>query len=298
MSWLIFALFPPFIFSINGFINKILVNQIKNPLIITAFMGIISLFLGVILLAFTGFTIIPIRDLAIILFSGLMLNFYLLPYFRALMLDDNSRIAPFFQLITVFTILMSYLFLGEYLTSQQSIGVLVIVVGAFLLSMKNLELGVLMPRKSLWLMALSSLMYAITNVTFKEVSIHQPHVTTFAYQSIGIGIGALLMLVSKPLSTTLRADIKKFTPLVWLLLAAVTTISITAQLSLSYALTLAPASFVSIAGASQPFFVLCIGILLSVLAPAILKEDMKRSTLIIKAVSIGIMFFGIYLVYS
>lgn len=51
-------------------------------------------------------------------------------YLRALQSEEASAVAPFFQLATIFTLLLAYVFLGEKLGLLGLSGVVLIVAGA------------------------------------------------------------------------------------------------------------------------------------------------------------------------
>jgi len=58
------------------------------------------------------------------------------------------------------------------------------------------------------------------------------------------------------------------------------------------AVSLAPVALVSALGGIQPFFMLVFGIILSIFWPKIIKEDITKKTLLIKFVSVLLIFLG------
>ncbi len=299
MPWIIFALLTPAMFGISNFIDKFLVEKrIKNPLLITLFMGVISFFLGIFIVITRGFPMLPQTEFVLIIISGILLNFYLLPYFKALSLDDASRIVPFFSFIPIFILILSYLFLGDRLTTRELIGFAIVIFGGFILGAEKIHKGIFKPRNSLWFMIGSSFMYAIATILFKFVLVKEGLLTTFGYQSIGIGIGAFLMLLYTPLRSIFISEAKKFKVDTWSLMSLNETIAVGAEFSYAYAILLAPVALVSVVGSVQPFFVLIYGLILSIFFPHIVKEEIDKATIGTKAFSILLIFIGIYLLYT
>lgn len=301
MPWIIFALLTPSLFGISNFIDKFLVEKrikSKSALLITIFMGLVSFLLGIIILTFKGFPLFSPIQILLVLISGIFLNFYLFPYFKALTLDDASRIVPFFSFIPIFILILSYVFLGEKLTSRELIGFMIVISGSFILGAEKIHKGIFTLRKSLWLMIISSFMYALSSILFKSILLTQDLLVTFGYQSIGIGIGSFFILFYSPIRNLFVSEAKKFKVDTWTLLSLNESLAVTAQFSYSYAFTLAPTALVSVIGSAQPFFVLIYGLFLSAFFPHIVREEVDKATIYTKAFSILLIFLGIYFIYT
>jgi uncharacterized membrane protein len=298
IPWIYFALASAAFYSVTNFIEKYLVEKkIKDPLIITIFSGLTSLILGIIILAFKGFQVIETVQLILILISGIFLVFYLIPYLKALELDDASKVVPLLQFSPIFVLVLSYIFLGEALTSKQLLGVALIIVGGFALGAERIEKGIFTSRKSFWLMVLASFLFAITGVLFKFVVITQDFWLTLAYESIGMGIGAFILLLWSAYRSSFRQETKKIKLDTFTLLSVNQCFSVLAQLTVSYAFVLSSAALVSAIGGVQSFFVLLFGLILSIWFPRIIQEKIDKITILTKIISIFSIFIGVYLVY-
>lgn len=96
--WFYYALATPAIYSVTNFIDKFLVDKkVKTPMVLTVANGFIVACLGVVIGLLGGFRIIPAPQLLLILGAGVLLEFYIWPYYEALKRDDVSRVVPFFQ---------------------------------------------------------------------------------------------------------------------------------------------------------------------------------------------------------
>src|SRR3990167_4894914 len=214
MSWLFFAIFAPVLYATTNFIEKYLLEtKIKDPIIIVFFEAVPLTILGITALIFLGFPPLPPPQLGLIILSGILLEFYLVPFFMALNLEDTSRVVPLFQFIPAFVLVISFLFLKETITTQQFLGFLLIFSGGFVLGVKKMSGGVFKLRKALYLMLLSSFLYAWTIILFKFVVVKIDFWTTIGYEFVGIGLGALLLLLvpsfrQKLIHDGKRADLK------------------------------------------------------------------------------------------
>jgi drug/metabolite transporter (DMT)-like permease len=242
-------------------------------------------------------SIIAMDQLILILISGIFLDFYLIPYFKALTLDDASKVVPLLQFSPIFVLVLSYIFLDEALTSRQLLGFALIIVSGFVLGAERIEKGIFTSGKSFWFMILASFLFSITGVLFKFVVITQDFWLTLAYESIGMGIGAFILLLRPAYRSSFRREIEKIKLDTSALLAVNQCFSVLAQLAISYAFFLAPAALVSAIGGVQSFFVLLFGFILSIWFPRIIREKTDKITIVTKVISIFFIFIGVYLVY-
>jgi uncharacterized membrane protein len=296
MNWFFYALATPALYSVTNFIDKFLIEKkIKEPILIISLSGFISFVLGIIIFLVRGFRFFEPTQIGLIVFAGIILDFYLLPYFKALKIDDASRIVPLFQFVPVFVLVMSYLFLKEVLTIDQLVGFVLILCGGFILSVKKVEGKIFKPRLSFWYMIAASFLYALVGVIFRFVVRVEDFWTTLAYQYFGMGIGAVALLI-------FFLTKNRYFKIVGLkssmgIMVVNSGIAILAQMAEVYAISLVPVAFVSIVGGVQPLFVLLFGIMLSMWFPKIIKEDISKSVVGIKLLSILLIFIGLYFIY-
>ncbi|MBI4009488.1 EamA family transporter [Candidatus Roizmanbacteria bacterium] len=297
MSWFFYALATPALYSVTNFIDKFLIEKkIKEPILLTIFGGFTVFVLGICILLIRGFKIFDIKELGIILLAGVFLELYILPYYKALKLDDTSRVVPLFQFIPIFALVLSALFLGETVHLKQLVGILFIVSGGFILSAEKLSGGIFKPRKSLWYMLLSGLLYTMVGIIFRFVVKSKDFWTTLGWEYIGIGIGALILLMLTSKRKQIPYELKRIKSSLPLITIN-NSLAIVAQISESYAVSLAAVPLVSSVGGTQPLFVLIYGLILTKLFPRFIKEDIRRQVLLIKVVSIVVIFAGLYLIY-
>src|SRR5258708_26442855 len=170
MSWLFFATATYVFYTVTNFIEKFLIDKkIQYPSTVTIISGFLSFVVGIAIFAMQGFQLLPVLQIVLLFISGILLTFYLIPYFHALSIDDASRVVPLFQFFPVFVLIISYLFLHERLSVQQMSGFLFVTIGGLLLGLEHINVKVFRLRKSFWYMMLASFFYALTGIIFKYV---------------------------------------------------------------------------------------------------------------------------------
>lgn len=297
MPWLFYAVIAYGVYSICNFIDKFVVEKkIKNPSTVAIFGGLLSLGIGLLLLAFTHFHLLPGVQIVLLLISGIFLTFYIVPYFKALSLDDASRVTPLFQFFPIFVLIISFLFLHESLTIRQFIGFIFVSLGGFLLGSEHIEKKLFRIRKSFWYMLFSSFLYALTSIIFKYVA-QSNFWVIISYQTIGIGIGALLLLLYPIYKKDFISEIKRMKRPLFYLLLLNHFLTVIADFLIFYAITLAPVALVSVVQGVQPLYLIIFGLFLTLWFPHIVKEDIRKETIGVKVLSSGIIFLGLYFLY-
>lgn len=298
MPWYFFAAAPIFLYGVSNFVDKFLIERkIKEPLALVTLSGLVTGLLGITIGLVSGFKFLGFSQTILILSAGLFLIFYLIPYFKALKLDDVSRVAPLFQLIPVITLILSTIFLKETLSFRQTVGLILVVLGGIILSAEKIEGKFFRPRKAMWLMILSSFMYSCVLILFRFVVREVGYWTTLSWQYMGIGLGAIFFLFLEKTRSSIKAQatqLRSSLPII----GANNGIAIVAGMSISYAISLVSVPLVTIIGGIQPVVVLVYGLILSLWFPKLIKEDIKISTIIHKLTSIVVIFIGLYLAYS
>ena len=135
MNWLYLVIFSNFLFAIVFALDKILVKKIFSPLkyalVIGAFEG-----LAVVLIPFVDF-VLPQNSIIFLAFlSGFCLGAGLYFYFKALLENEASWVAPLlFGVFTpIVTFVFGHFFLSETLTFFQALAFILLLVGGFVIS--------------------------------------------------------------------------------------------------------------------------------------------------------------------
>lgn len=292
--WILFALIPPLLNAVDSLGEKFLSEKhVENPIVIIINEGWIYLVVGLGILLFHHIFPLSFVQIGALLLSGMVFVFYLIPYFTALQKEDSSRVIPLFQFIPLLVLLFSFLFLHESITGKQLLGFAVTFVGAFMLTAEKGESKIVKPRKAFWYMLLSSILYSFAPILFKFVVVDTDFWTAFFYQAIGGGSAAFLLLLIPSYRKSFFKEGIHLPFTTWGIMSLNQTIAIAAELSSSFAFSLAPVALVSVLTGTQSFFVLVFAIILSIKFPHILSEDIQKNTLLIKILSILLIFAGL-----
>ncbi len=298
MKWLFFAILSPLLNAFDSLGEKLLVEKhVKDPIVIVFNEGLLFFLFGISILFWHKLQFLSLLQIGALLLAGMLFIYYLIPYFKALSKEETSRVIPLFQFIPIFVLILSYIFLHESISGKQLIGFFIIFAGAFLISSEKINRNIFRPRKALWYMLFSSFLYGLTPILFKLVVVQTDFWTAFFYQAIGGGIGAATLFFYGPyrksfLKESLRLPIKS-----WTIMSANQTATVAAELSASFAFSIAPVALVSVVTGTQPLFTLVFAILLSKFAPHIIKEDINRSVVSLKFSSILLILGGLVLIY-
>lgn len=294
----IFSLFPPFLDSVVIYIDKFLLSKHNiNSTALTIYSGFFAGASGLVILCFTGFHPIVFQTAVIISIAGFFGVLYLLAYFKALTLDEASRVGSLFQLTPVMVLILSFVFLGETLLLKQYIGSFLIIIAGFLFSIKKIDSGVFKINKAFWYMVISCFLAAFIYILFKlgvkEVSFWH----AIPYESLGNTIAAICILFYGNNYKMVKKELKGIPKNIFLYLLISELIYRCSRFSLYFAILLIPASLVSVLQGFQPIFLLIIGVILSLWFPKVLKEVISKEALGIKIVSIILIFIGLYLIF-
>lgn len=302
MTWLFFALLAPALFALINYIDKYLLGKFMSDYNgILAYTGITGFVMGCIFWIVGGFPILSLRDAAIVISTGIITIWSLYIYFKALSEEETSIIIILFQAIPVFVLILSYLFLKEFISSSQLLGFVVIISVSTLVSLQTEGKGNKFKftfSKSLFLILIYDLMTAGASILIKFALHVNSFVHVISYEGWGIGIGALVLYIIFP--SIRRSFLKTITTLpkkALIILFGNEIVYVAARSSMFFAFSIGPLALVRVLSSTQVFFGLIYGWILTLIAPKIFKEDISTKGIIKKVIAVIILFFGIWLVY-
>lgn len=141
MNWLILALLSAFFAGLVAIFGKLGLKNIDSTLattlrsiVMTLFLVLISLFLN----KFQGFSFknFFLKDWFYIILAGLSGALSWLFYFFALKIGLASKVAAIDRLSLLFVIFLAALFLKEALNFKSILGAILMILGAFLITLK------------------------------------------------------------------------------------------------------------------------------------------------------------------
>lgn len=242
----------------------------------------ISYFIG-------GFSFNPGTVFAGLLIGGLyvLANYF---WFSGVGSEDVSRFAPVLSFDIVFISILSFIFLGELLTSLAYAGVALTVAGCILISLED-PLHSLKKMKSGWGLAAalaSAFAYSIREVIFKHVS------TGIEIWPLLFYFGVAGMILSAPLIYRSRKTIKENTEGLELMMLS-GLVSGVAQATFFLAVSLGSVVLVSTITKTRFLLIFFAATAISRLHPEIIHEPLNRKILIQKLVATTMIVLGVIL---
>ncbi|MDD4901657.1 MAG: DMT family transporter [Patescibacteria group bacterium] len=300
MNWFWLALLSTTLWSLTTFLDKYLVNRFfqKRGMTVLIFFGAVIglLLLPVILLIRRNVLEIPLHDIFILIASGIVYVFAILPYFIVLRKEDPSTAAPFFQAIPVFSFFLGLIFLHEVLTFNQIAGGLLIIFGTVGIAVEFKRARQRIRWRSFLLLMLSVFLYALNIFLFKFIETASDFWTTSFWEYSGFGLVALAMLAIKKYRSDIWAFLKANGRRIVGVSALNEAMNIAAKIIFNYASLFAPLALVWVVGSAQPFVVLVLGAVLTLFLPKIFKEDISQKTLAQKFVFIAVILIGAFII--
>ncbi len=298
-SWLFYAILSPVVFAAINFVDKYLLeSRVKNYLGMPIYSSIAGLLFGTMAWVYLGFPLLNIIDGILVLVTGVLSIIALVVYFQALSDEETSSVIILFQLTPVFSMVLSFLFLGEVITLKQFLGFTLIILAAIgaSLKLKNNKFEI---SKAFWLIFACDIIWALTNVIFKFVSEENSFGSLLVYEGWGFGLGGIILWQLFPkIKAAFLENFHESGLFVSFIIFINEALYVIARLVTYYAITLGSVTLVSVIGSTQVFFGVIYGIILSIFLPKIFSEDVKISSIGKKLLLAVLAFFGIYIIGS
>jgi len=288
MTWLTAALLSTALFAVVSIMDKRLVEHLFPSF--SAFNVAFGLIQGLVapvffIIAFTtvgfdGGSGIPWAIAAGIVWAiGLSLFFY------GLSLEEVSRAAPMQAIAPIFVAVIAVTFLGDELSLVQWVAIVLVVVGAVMVSLRqeNGRYRIAHGRAFLVLLA-SSFALGVAFVVTGEAVERMNVWAVQGFRAMFMGLGVLAVSWRPALNVELRKVLPDRRAM-GLLFIAEGTMAPVAALLFAVGLSLGPVAVVSAVTSSRPLIILLLSTLLSTRIWNVLNEPLDRATLGLKAVS-------------
>lgn len=224
--------------------------------------------------------------------SGLCWGGALAMMFWGYKFEEASRASAIIHTFPVFVALLAVIFLGEVLAAGQWAAIVVIVAGAFLISLRgSIGRRVVRLNRAFPILVGASLFTALALLTGKYALEDLP--VGFVYSLRNYGMGVVFLSLWRPGAWgQLFQAVRRGQTLLLLFLAEFSLAPLAVALNV-IAIDLGPVSLVGALTGTRPFFVFIYGTLLSTGALRLLNEPLERSTLAVKLTSIAMIVGGI-----
>ncbi len=272
-------------------ISKVLLTKhIKNIFVYAIFMGFIGL-LPLLLIPFKGLLIPNIWLLILSLVTGMLYIYALMPYFKALSIEEVSRVIPLWRFKPLFVLIFSFIFIGERLCFYEIIVFFLLLFGGFLISVKKIKDSFKIS-KAFYFMLFSSFLFGIYHTLTKFVYLNQPYYDGFILIRLGSFFGALSILLIKKYRIGLIETFSSISNKVRGTIIIYGILNLIGLAFFNFAVSIASVSLVSASAGIQSIFVLFSASILSVKFPQLLKEEINKKILFQKLIAIILIILG------
>jgi len=217
-------------------------------------------------------------------------------YNKSMIDEEASRVVPLVYLDSIFVVILAYMFLGEVFNFQKYLGIIFIVIGGILISFKKIVKKWHFSSVVKFILV-AGFLWAISSVISKYTLNFTDYVSLTALQMLGYVIFGPLFLLSNKVRSNFLSYMKKFDRKIFLLIIA-TLIYLVGVLSFYYAASIGSISLVYTIVSTQPFFIFVYTVIITKIAPGIIKEGIDRSTILLKIIAICLIFLGTFFIGS
>lgn len=201
--WLLFALLNPVIESFRGVYSK-KSSKTMHPLIVSLTNNIFPLFFLLPLLFFVEVNFTERFVLGVVV-SGTINVFAVILFHSSLSKGDISLVMPMLSFTPLFMLVTSPIFVQEYPSTPGYIGILLIVIGSYLLNVNYRSASLFAPLKSLVVnkgsryMLIVALLWSVS-ANFDKIAIKESGIIAYlAFVNVVIAAGVtVIALIRKP----------------------------------------------------------------------------------------------------
>jgi drug/metabolite transporter (DMT)-like permease len=296
MSWVLLAFAAPVLWAISTHIDKYLVekyfkdSQVGVLLLFTSLFTVLPM-LGIWLFAKTVMAgAVPI---AVMVASGILYMGAMYFYLGALQTEEASVIAPLFQAAPLFTYALAFIFLGERLTPVQLTGGALIVASVLVISLHGF--GKLKTRLLLLMLACTFAL-AASSVVFKLFAVETDFWITTFWTFAGEVIFGVGLIAIPSYRREFAALFKKHPGAVAAVNGSNELINFGGGLAARYAALIGSVTLVQAISGTTSLFVFVFGVLVSLVAPKLGREDLSKDSLIRKGIAAVLIVIGTVLI--
>jgi hypothetical protein len=228
--------------------------------------------------------------------SGLFYMSGITFYLRALQGHEASMVAPFFQSSPLFGYILAYLVLGETLSPRQLLGGALIIVGVLSVSIGSGKMRGRFRWQLAALMLCAGFVLSLSTLIFKAFALKDEFWSTAFWMFAGealFGVGFLCIgRYRRQFIELCRSNGKALLGIN----ASNELINLGGGLANRYALIFAPVAVVQAIGSTTTLFVFLFGVILTLAAPGISRENLSVRECIQKGVAAVLVAIGVALV--
>ena len=313
INWLSISIFGYLLLAFSFVLDKVLLKRrIPRPAVDAFYVAILSL--GSLLLIPFGAHWVGWKFLVLSIFSGVSFIWGLLFYYYAVRENEISKVAPLVgTVVQIVTFIIGIVFFGNSFRLINLLGVVLLIVGGFLISF-DLPLKYKNILKGFKFSVIGGSMLAVAYIAFDtlyrdyrmQFGETGAFINGFFWSRIGLITGGFSLLLKSQYRQSIANTIfkksekyhrrKNFKTLFLFLLNKL--FGGSASILVNYAIMLGGATRVQAVSSAQFAFVLILASMLMFKYPDIFEEKLYFWDWAQKIISIGLIAFGIWLVYA
>ena len=295
MDWLIFTFVATVFWAVGVVIDKYIITKHMQDALSYQLLYTITEAPILLLLLFTSISFtFPWSLLGIV--AGFSLYPGIILYFKAMAIEEASRVISLWYTSPILVLLLAYVFLEEKLSLLSYFGIVFLVLGAMFISYRKEKGKKAVMSPALGLILASGVVFAGYEVLTKYVLGAIDYFSYLFWNFIGTAMVGFSLFCFSKIRGKFLTDIKRVnrTVLFWRILN--TSLGLVGTVFYYIAISSGPVSLVSAAGSLEPFFVFAITLMLSLSVPRVLKEETGRRVVMIKALAIVLIVVGTWLI--
>ena len=292
--WIVLSIAASMVYGLSNVFDSYLANKIfKKPSTLLFFSSLINLIFLPIVFLIQVPQLPPLNLLPFFIFLGFVDVIYLYPYYKALEHDETSVVVSLFSIDKIFVPLLAFFIVGEVLTVTQYIGFVIILFSSMMLTLHHH--GKFRLNKSFLYMFVCSLLLAFEGVIYKYLFESVSWSTGFSWGLIFSFLVILPTLLFSHHRKSVKLQVKKFEKKIHIFVSNEFLNFAGAALT-TFAVSIAPVTFIKGIDSIQPLFVLVYAIIFSRLLPKIFREKVDLKNIEKKLLLFALMLIGIWII--
>ena len=289
--WVILSILAAFLWAITALINKfVLSHEMHDPILATIVDGFNVFVLFIVASFIFGKGIlIPFYLILISLLAGFSYISAAYFYYSAVKKGEISRVTSFLSISPIFVLIFAFLFLNERLTMLNYLGIMLVVSGSFLISIKK-DHSKYIFSAAFFVAIIAALFIAFIDLFFKFASLQVEVLPIIFWIGFGSGLMSLFLFAKHHPSISKKSK----QGIIHLLLGRfVASISL---LIFFVAISLTSVSLVTALVKIEVLFVFIAATTLSYFHPRFIKEKITPVIITQKFVAIISIIIGVFLI--
>jgi len=301
MTWFLIASIGPFLYAITNHIDKVLLEKyfkeggVGTLILFSSLLSVLAL--PVLYLIEPDILNISLFNALFLVVIGVLDLLVLFCYFMALKDDEASIVVVFYQLVPIIGLGLGYLILGEVLSHMQLIAMAIIILGTTIIAFEvDTENNFKLRKKTIGYMLAAGFFWALEATLFKMVALEENVLQSLFWNSVVLVlIGCLLFIFVKKYRYHFTQALRNNSRKIIGANVANEVLYMLGNTALAFAAILAPIALILLMESFQAFYVLVIGVFLTLFFPNVSEEDIRLKNLVQKLFAIIITGIGTYL---